>query len=210
MLVGFPNRIMNQMCAELMLNQDFAKFVYYKGESGDILSLPDLENAHKLLKNKQVHINRKIPKILHDSDVNVFMNLNRWQSYKSYNGKGHSSQKIDEVTIKIVVLMQGTCVQTENGNRDVALVSIIKDILEDNLLSDSEDKINSRAIIFNNIESKKISAVSDNLKRLKVQRPLLATVTETSVNWDLKNLLYNLQEEAISLNSSKTSIHKNS
>lgn len=130
MLVGFPNRIMNQMCAELMLNQDFAKFVYYKGESGDILSLPDLENAHKLLKNKQVHINRKIPKILHDSDVNVFMNLNRWQSYKSYNGKGHSSQKIDEVTIKIIVLMQSTCVQTENGNRDVALVSIIKDILE--------------------------------------------------------------------------------
>ena len=33
---------------------------------------------------------------------------------------------------------------------------------------------------------------------------------ETSINWDLKNLLYNLQEEAISLNSSKVSIHKNS
>ena len=89
------------------------------------------------------------------------------------------------------------------------LNTVIKDILEDNLLNDSEDKINSRAIIFNNIESRKISSVSDNLKRLKIQRPLLATVTETSVNWDLKNLLYNLQEEAISLNSSKTSIHKN-
>ncbi len=88
------------------------------------------------------------------------------------------------------------------------LNTIIKDILEDNLLNDSEDKINSRAIIFNNIESKKISSVSDNLKRLKIQRPLLATVTETSINWDLKNLLCNLQEEAISLNTSKISIHK--
>ena len=88
------------------------------------------------------------------------------------------------------------------------LNTVIKDILEDNLLNDSEDKINSRAIIFNNIESKKISSVSDNLKRLKVQRPLLATVTETSINWDLKNLLCNLQEEAISLNTSKISIHK--
>ena len=87
---------------------------------------------------------------------------------------------------------------------------VIKDILYDNLLEDSEEKINSRAIVFNNIESRKISAVSDNLKKLKVQRPLLATVTETSINWDLKNLLYNLQEEAISLNSSKVSIHKNS
>ena len=80
------------------------------------------------------------------------------------------------------------------------LNTTIKDILDDNLLEDSEEKIKSR----------KISAVSDNLKRLKVQRPLLATVTETSINWDLKNLLYNLQEEAISLNSSKVSIHKNS
>ena len=88
------------------------------------------------------------------------------------------------------------------------LNTVIKDILEDNLLNDSEDKINSRAIIFNNIESRKISSVSDNLKRLKIQRPLLATVTETSVNWDLKNLLCNLQEEAISLNTSKISIHK--
>ena len=88
------------------------------------------------------------------------------------------------------------------------LNTVIKDILEDNLLNDSEDKINSRAIIFNNIESRKISSVSDNLKRLKIQRPLLATVTETSVNWDLKNLLCNLQEEAINLNTSKISIHK--
>ena len=114
----------------------------------------------------------------------------------------------DLVTIKSVFRLSGISdiIILKNDN----LNTIIKDILEDNLLSDSEDKINSRAIIFNNIESKKISAVSDNLKRLKVQRPLLATVTETSVNWDLKNLLYNLQEEAISLNSSKTSIHKNS
>ena len=88
------------------------------------------------------------------------------------------------------------------------LNTVIKDILEDNLLNDSEDKINSRAIIFNNIESRKISSVSDNLKRLKIQRPLLATVTETSVNWDLKNLLCNLQEKVISLNTSKISIHK--
>lgn len=114
----------------------------------------------------------------------------------------------DLMTIKSVFRLSGISdiIILKNDN----LNTIIKDILEDNLLSDSEDKINSRAIIFNNIESKKISAVSDNLKRLKVQRPLLATVTETSVNWDLKNLLYNLQEEAISLNSSKISIHKNS
>ena len=89
------------------------------------------------------------------------------------------------------------------------LNTTIKDILENNLLEDSEEKINSRAIIFNNIESRKISSVSDNLKRLKVQRPLMAAVTEISINWDLKNLIYNLQQEAISLSTSRTSIHNN-
>ena len=112
----------------------------------------------------------------------------------------------DLMTVKNVFRLVGIkdiiILKNENLN------TVIKDILEDNLLNDSEDKINSRAIIFNNIESRKISSVSDNLKRLKVQRPLLATVTETSINWDLKNLLCNLQEEAINLNTSKISIHK--
>ena len=101
------------------------------------------------------------------------------------------------------------------GIRDVIILkndnlnTTIKDILENNLLEDSEEKINSRAIIFNNIESRKINSVSDNLKRLKVQKPLLAVVTETSINWELKTLLQHLQQEAISLSTSRTSIHNN-
>ena len=114
----------------------------------------------------------------------------------------------DLMTIKSVFRLSGISdiIILKNNNSNTT----IKDILDNNLLNDSEEKINSRAIIFNNIESRKISAVSDNLKRLKVQRPLLATVTETSINWELKNLLYNLQEEAHSLKNSKISIHKNS
>ena len=113
----------------------------------------------------------------------------------------------DLMTIKSVFRLSGISdiIILKNNN----LNTTIKDILDNNLLNDSEEKINSRAIIFNNIESRKISAVSDNLKRLKVQRPLLATVTETSINWELKNLLYNLQEEGHSLKNSKISIHKN-
>lgn len=112
----------------------------------------------------------------------------------------------DLMTIKNIFRLIGIrdVIILKNDNLNTA----IKDILDNNLLEDSEEKINSRAIIFNNIESRKISAVSDNLKRLKVQRPLMAAVTETSINWDLKNLIYNLQEEAISLNSSKVSIHQ--
>ena len=112
----------------------------------------------------------------------------------------------DLMTVKNVFRLVGIkdIIVLSNSNLDTT----VKDILDNKLLENSEEKTNSRAIIFNNIESRKISSVSDNLKRLKIQRPLLATVTETSVNWDLKNLLCNLQEEAISLNTSKISIHK--
>ena len=112
----------------------------------------------------------------------------------------------DLMTVKNVFRLVGIkdIIVLSNSNLDTT----VKDILDNKLLENSEEKTNSRAIIFNNIESRKINSVSDNLKRLKVQRPLLATVTETSINWDLKNLLCNLQEEAISLNTSKISIHK--
>lgn len=130
MIVGLPNRIINEICAELMSRQDFAKFVYYKDKDCDILSLPDIENPHKLLKNKQVHINRKIPKVLEEYDVNVFMTLSRWNNYRKFGSK--ASTVIDSVTIKIIVLVQATTLPTENGNRDIAIVSIIRDILEQN------------------------------------------------------------------------------
>lgn len=133
MIVGLPNRVINEICAELLNNQDFAKFVYYKDKECDILSLPDIENPHKLLKNKQVHVNRKIPKVLEAYDVNVFMNLSRWTSYQKFGA--HQSQTISEVTIKVSVLVQASTLPTENGNRDIALVSIIKDVLEKSDLS---------------------------------------------------------------------------
>ena len=66
----------------------------------------------------------------------------------------------DLMTIKSVFRLSGISdiIILNNDN----LNTVIKDILEDNLLNDSEEKINSRAIIFNNIESRKISSVSDN------------------------------------------------
>ena len=113
----------------------------------------------------------------------------------------------DLMTVKNVFRLVGIkdIIVLSNSNLDTT----VKDILDNKLLENSEEKTNSRAIIFNNIESRKASAVSDNLKRLKVQKPLLAVVTETSINWELKTLLQHLQQEAISLSTSRTSIHNN-
>ena len=145
----------------------------------------------------------RLLEVLDERDKNILIdNINKQEIKSAYFELNNKDLMSIKSIFRLIGISDIIILKNENLN------TVIKDILEDNLLNDSEDKINSRAIIFNNIESRKISSVSDNLKRLKIQRPLLATVTETSVNWDLKNLLCNLQEEAISLNTSKISIHK--
>ncbi|QJA10023.1 DUF3783 domain-containing protein [Romboutsia sp. CE17] len=89
-----------------------------------------------------------------------------------------------------------------NGN------SLIKDILEGNISSDCEDGLNSKSIVFNNVPSVKINSFLDSLKKMRINRPLTAIVTETTVEWTLNNLIYNLMEERKSLSTGKEFNHK--
>jgi hypothetical protein len=89
----------------------------------------------------------------------------------------------------------------ENGN------SIIKDILNNKLDDNCENKLNDKAVIFNNIEHSKIHSFLQSLKKFRINRPLIAVVTETSINWDLNNLINNLVEERDALKSGKPINH---
>ncbi|MEG0857110.1 MAG: DUF3783 domain-containing protein [Terrisporobacter sp.] len=85
--------------------------------------------------------------------------------------------------------------------------SKIVDILNDNVLTDGEETWTNKAIIFNNIEQMKINGFLESLKKMKIQRPLSAVVTETTIDWTLSKLVYNLLEERKALNLGK-SAHK--
>lgn len=89
-----------------------------------------------------------------------------------------------------------------NGN------SIIKNILDNDISSDCEDGFVNKAVIFNNIPNKKINSFLESLKKIRINRPLTAMVTETSIDWTLNNLIYNLVEERKALSSGKEFSHK--
>lgn len=72
--------------------------------------------------------------------------------------------------------------------------TLIKDILLNNLSEDGEGK-KSKAIIFNNVSPAKLNLYIENLKKLKIQKPLIATVTDTSKEWTLDILIDNLLAE---------------
>ncbi|MDD6795851.1 MAG: DUF3783 domain-containing protein [Clostridiaceae bacterium] len=73
--------------------------------------------------------------------------------------------------------------------------TILKNILDGNLLSDAKDGIKDRAIIFNNISEIKVSMFIDNMKKMRIAPSMKAVVTETSVEWTLNELLENLKAE---------------
>ena len=63
------------------------------------------------------------------------------------------------------------------------------------------------AMIFNNITQIKINGFLDSLKKMKIARPLSAVVTETTIDWTLNKLVYNLIQERKAIQSGTTLNH---
>lgn len=85
--------------------------------------------------------------------------------------------------------------------------TLIKDILNDNIDEGYENGLNNNAIIFNNVNHIKINSFMEALKKFRIKKPLIAVVTETSINWELNTVIQNLIEERKSLKSGKTFNH---
>ena len=92
-------------------------------------------------------------------------------------------------------------VDSKNGK------TIIKDILDNNMSDENEEVWTNKAIIFNNVTQLKINGFLDSLKKMKIARPLSAVVTETTIEWTLNKLVYNLIQERQALKSGQTLNH---
>ncbi|MGG5462212.1 DUF3783 domain-containing protein [Clostridium sp. B9] len=86
---------------------------------------------------------------------------------------------------------------------------VLKNILEDKMDNSEANGVKERAIIFNAIAPGKIHVFLENLKKARIQRPIVATVTETSVNWTMDFLLKNLIEERRALRAGNMTTHEN-
>ena len=78
----------------------------------------------------------------------------------------------------------------------------------DNNISDGNEELwTNKAMIFNNITQIKINGFLDSLKKMKIARPLSAVVTETTIDWTLNKLVYNLIQERKAIQSGTTLNH---
>ena len=99
------------------------------------------------------------------------------------------------------------------GIKDIQFVSRknanskISDIINNKIDTFDEEGINEKSMIFSNVNPMKVSAFIDNLKKFRMNRPLIAFVTENNVNWTLDTLVSHLLEERMALKSGKTVKH---
>lgn len=85
--------------------------------------------------------------------------------------------------------------------------TLVKDILNNNIDESCEDGLKHNTVIFNNVDHVKIHSFMEALKKFRIQRPLIAVVTETSIDWELNTVIQNLIEEREALKSGKTLNH---
>ena len=63
-------------------------------------------------------------------------------------------------------------------------------------------------IIFNALSPAKINVFLETLRKLKINNVLKATVTQTSINWTLNEVVTNLSAEHIAISKGNFEAHK--
>lgn len=101
------------------------------------------------------------------------------------------------------------------GIRD--LIQVDKDMLNEKVQNILEDEIKKsecneapgdKAIIINAFSGQKLHTFLGNFKRTGLRRPLIATVTPTSLNWTVLELVSELQKEREAIAKSNQALHE--
>lgn len=85
--------------------------------------------------------------------------------------------------------------------------TVLKDLLDGEIKTSEESSIKAKTMVFNNIPYARMNAFIEALKKCRINRPLIATVTETSINWTFEQLLVNLIEEHRAVQNNQNFTH---
>lgn len=132
------------------------------------------------------------------SDININKDSRSFVIAYNFNAKELSAIKM---VCNLLCIKDIEILTKHNSN------SKIQDIINNELDYSEEEGINQKSLIFNNIESIKISSFIDNMKKFRINRPLIAFVTENNIYWTLNTLVSHLLEERNALKNGKTIEH---
>ena len=126
---------------------------------------------------------------IHDRSCVIIVNVNKKESNMIKN------------IGRLVGIRDCIFVDSTNGK------TTMKDILNNNIDGTNEEVWANKALIFNNIPQLKINGFLDSLRKMKIARPLSAVITETTIDWTLNKLVYNLIQERNAIKSGQVVDH---
>ena len=132
---GLPNRVVSELGAKIFESPKLLNYIYYTGKEYEDVDLFSLEppSANDII-DKYVFIGRRIPNIM--KQVGAFLDI-RVNSYaplfENYTKK--SPKLIKYVEVDIDVICHVDCQKTLRGTRDITIVTLLQEILENSDLT---------------------------------------------------------------------------
>ena len=129
---GLPNRVISELMAKIFESDNLLKYIYYTGkehEDIDIFSLKRPPSSELI--DKHIFIGRRIPNLMKQVGAFVDIRVNRYEPIL-----GQKSRKIIKyVEVDIDILCHIDCQKTLRGTRDITIVTLMQEILENEELT---------------------------------------------------------------------------
>lgn len=124
---GLPNFITSELFAKILESPKLLNYIYYTGKEYEYIDLFSLEppNASDLL-DKYIYVGRRIPKLMKRVGAFLDVRVNRYQPVSNKK----SPRLIKYVEIDIDVLCHVDCQRTIRGTRDITIITLLQETLE--------------------------------------------------------------------------------
>lgn len=132
LIYGLPNRIMSELSAKIFSSPKLLNYIYYTDKEYENVDLFSLEppSASSLV-GENIFIGRRIPNLMEKVGAFIDIRVNRYEPL--VNKK--SVKMIKNVDIDIDVVCHVDCQTTLRGTRDITIVTLLQEILENEDLS---------------------------------------------------------------------------
>jgi hypothetical protein len=135
---GLPNKVIAEISAKILESPRLLNYIYYTGIEHKSIDLFSLESpSAKDLVDKHIFIGRRIPNLM--KKVGAFLDI-RVNRYEPMLNK-RSTKLIKYVEVDIDVLCHVDCQRTLRGTRDITIIALLQEALENESLTGLSESI---------------------------------------------------------------------
>ena len=129
---GMPNRMVCEISAKIFESPNLLNYIYYTGVEYENVDLFTLEPPSvSELVDKNIFIGRRIPNLMKSVGAFLDIRVNRYQPRS--NQKSATLLKYVEVDIDVLCHMD--CQRTSRGTRDITIITLLQEALENENLT---------------------------------------------------------------------------